>query len=38
MARFCCADRVQGYDAFLRKPFKLMEISRLITDLLKNPP
>jgi CheY-like chemotaxis protein len=32
------ADRVQGYDAFLRKPFKLMEISRLITDLLKNPP
>ncbi len=28
-------DRVQGYDAFLRKPFKLAEISRLVMKLLK---
>jgi len=28
------ADRVQGYDAFLRKPFKLAEISGLIEGLL----
>jgi CheY-like chemotaxis protein len=28
-------DRVQGYDAFLRKPFKLAEISRLVGRLLK---
>jgi CheY-like chemotaxis protein len=31
------ADRVQGYDAFLRKPFKLMEMSGLVTDLLNRP-
>jgi len=30
------ADRIQGYDAFLRKPFKLAEMSGLVTDLL-NP-
>jgi CheY-like chemotaxis protein len=28
-------DRVEGYDAFLRKPFKLAEISDLVTRLLK---
>jgi CheY-like chemotaxis protein len=31
------ADRVSGYDAFLRKPFKLAEISRLVAKLLKQP-
>jgi CheY-like chemotaxis protein len=30
-------DRVQGYDAFLRKPFKLAEISKLVANLLKQP-
>jgi CheY-like chemotaxis protein len=29
------SDRVSGYDAFLRKPFKLAEISRLVSALLK---
>jgi len=29
------ADRVQGYNAFLRKPFKLAELSSVICDLLK---
>jgi CheY-like chemotaxis protein len=28
-------DRVSGYDAFLRKPFKLADISRLVAKLLK---
>ena len=27
-------DRVSGYDAFLRKPFKLADISRLVAKLL----
>ena len=31
------SDRVSGYDAFLRKPFKLAEISRLVSGLLKPP-
>ena len=31
------ADRISGYDAFLRKPFKLAEISRLVARLLKLP-
>jgi CheY-like chemotaxis protein len=31
------ADRVSGYDAFLRKPFKLAEISKLVARLLKSP-
>ncbi len=31
------ADRVQGYDAFLRKPFKLMEMAGLVNDLLRRP-
>jgi CheY-like chemotaxis protein len=30
-------DRVSGYDAFLRKPFKLAEISKLVLSLLKTP-
>jgi DNA-binding response OmpR family regulator len=30
-------DRVQGYDAFLRKPFKLAEMSGRVTDLLNRP-
>jgi CheY-like chemotaxis protein len=30
-------DRVSGYDAFLRKPFKLAEISKLVASLLKAP-
>jgi CheY-like chemotaxis protein len=30
------ADRVAGYDAFLRKPFKLAEISGAVADLLKS--
>jgi CheY-like chemotaxis protein len=29
------SDRVSGYDAFLRKPFKLAEISKLVAGLLK---
>ncbi len=29
------ADRVQGYDAFLRKPFKLAEMSGVVAELLK---
>jgi CheY-like chemotaxis protein len=29
------ADRVSGYDAFLRKPFKLAEISAMVSGLLK---
>jgi CheY-like chemotaxis protein len=29
------SDRVSGYDAFLRKPFKLAEISKLVSGLLK---
>jgi len=28
-------DRIEGYDAFLRKPFKLAEISGLVAALLK---
>ena len=31
------ADRVEGYDAFLRKPFRLAEISGLVAGLLKTP-
>jgi CheY-like chemotaxis protein len=29
------SDRVQGYDAFLRKPFKLAEMSGVVGELLK---
>ena len=29
------ADRISGYDAFLRKPFKLASISELVARLLK---
>ena len=29
-------DRISGYDAFLRKPFKLAEISTLVKGLLKS--
>ncbi len=29
------ADRISGYDAFLRKPFKLADISALVMRLLK---
>jgi CheY-like chemotaxis protein len=34
------ADRISGYDAFLRKPFKLAEISALVAGLLQQdrPP
>ncbi len=31
------ADRVKGYDAFLRKPFKLMEMAGLVNNLLNGP-
>jgi CheY-like chemotaxis protein len=31
------SDRVKGYDAFLRKPFKLAEMSGVVGDLLKGP-
>jgi len=31
------SDRVHGYNAFLRKPFKLSEISRLVDNLLEPP-
>lgn len=29
------SDRIRGYDAFLRKPFKLAEISSLVSGLLR---
>jgi CheY-like chemotaxis protein len=29
------ADRISGYDAFLRKPFKIAEISALVSSLLR---
>lgn len=32
------ADRVQGYDSFLRKPFKLAEISQRVAELLRRAP
>ncbi len=31
------AGRITHYDAFLRKPFKLAEISKLVADLLQHP-
>ncbi len=30
------ADRIEGYDAFVRKPFKLADMSRLVTALLRD--
>jgi CheY-like chemotaxis protein len=30
------APRIEGYDAFLRKPFKLADISRRVAELLKD--
>jgi CheY-like chemotaxis protein len=30
------ADRIEGYDGFVRKPFKLADLSRRVADLLRD--